>query len=262
MLSQLKKKILNSKIDVSPFPHIIIRNFLPKHQLDNLNKILPNYDDIDKKGVIFQSSSETKKTVMPDSKIFKILFKKNIFKKVNDDLKKIKKTLLLKFKDEIIKNVNAEFLNSKIKYNMNFAVMKKGYLKSPHLDRRDHLISGIFYPKSDMGKGGNLQMYKTKKKETNSYDVFPSKKNIKMIKNYEIKKNFCVFFLNVPWAYHAVSKYNGNLDRKYFYIDYDFPSKKLGFLSKNRKSGQNQNSFWKKRVNIRSSLRKYKFFNE
>ena len=33
------------------------------------------------------------------------------------------------------------------------------------------------------------------------------------------------FFLNVPWAYHGVSKYKGKTDRKYFYIDYDFKSK-------------------------------------
>ena len=261
MFSNLNKKIINSKIKLSPFPHIVIRNFFPKNELDKLNKILPDYNDIDKKKIIFQSTSETKKTVMPDSKLFKNMLKKKIFKQANSVLKKIKPIVLLKFKNEIFKSVNSEFLNSKIRYNMNFAVMKKGYLKSPHLDRRDHLISGIFYPISDVNKGGNLQMYKTRK-ETNNFDVFPSKNNLKMVKNYRINKNFCVFFLNVPGAYHAVSKYIGNRDRKYFYIDYDFDLKESSSNSKNRKKGHNKNFFWKNFVKVKSESRKNIFFNE
>ena len=76
MFSNLNKKIINSKIKLSPFPHIVIRNFFPKNELDKLNKILPDYNDIDKKKIIFQSTSETKKTVMPDSKLFKNMLKK------------------------------------------------------------------------------------------------------------------------------------------------------------------------------------------
>ena len=82
------------------------------------------------------------------------------------------------------------------------------------------------------------------------------------MKNYKIKKNFCIFFLNVPWAYHAVSKYLGTTDRKYFYIDYDFKSKNLSSISHNRKKGHNQNSFWKKKVKVKSQLRKKFFFTE
>ena len=39
-------------------------------------------------------------------------------------------------------------------------------------------------------------------------------------------------------AYHAVNKYNGETDRKYFYIDYDFDVKNSGGISKNRKKDQ------------------------
>ncbi|MBD1152612.1 hypothetical protein IDH08_04480 [Pelagibacterales bacterium SAG-MED22] len=261
MFDQLQIKIQNSKIILSPFPHFVIENFLPKSDLNNLNKVLPCYEDINKKQVIFQSLSETKKTVMPDSKLFRALLKKKNFKKVNNVLKKIKPLILLKFKNQILKHVNTKFLNTKIKYNMNFAVMKKGYLKSPHLDRRDHLISGIYYPTSDINKGGNLQMYKNIK-ETEIFDIFPSKKNIKLVKNYKINKNFCVFFLNVPGAYHAVSKYKGEIDRKYFYIDYDFDLMESSSKTKNRKKGQNNNSFWKTHVKVKSNSRKNNFFTE
>lgn len=261
MLASIKKKINDAKLIVDPFPHFVIKNFLPLSKLSKLNQILPNYSDISDDNVIFQSSSKTKKTVMPDSKIFKKLIEIQIFNEVNSNLKKIKKTVIKKFNKEITENVNRKFINSKIKYNMNFAMMKKGYLKSAHLDRRDHLISGIYYPTSKKGQGGNLQMYKTKKNKQ-SFDVFPSKKDLKITKNYNIKENFCVFFLNVPWAYHGVSEYNGKTDRKYFYIDYDFKSKVSSSKSRNRAKGFNQNPYWKRSVSVKNIERRQKFFSE
>ena len=234
---------------------------MSKSTLEKLNKVLPNYNEVDKKNVIFQSSSETKKTIMPDSKIFKDLLKKKIFLEVNNNLKKIKPLILKKFKEEILINVNSKFINSKIKYNMNFALMKKGYLKSPHLDRRDHLISGIYYPSTEINKGGNLQMYKPIKRNK-IFDVFPSKKNLRIIKNYKVKNNLCIFFLNVPWAYHAVSKYAGTKDRKYFYIDYDFNLESSSSTTENRKKGFNSDFFWNIPVSVISGRRKNIFFKE
>ena len=261
MILEIKQKIEKSRINTSPFPHIVIKNLLSKSTLRKLNKTLPNYDDIGDKNVIFQSSSETKKTIMPDTKLFKNLLKKKIFKDVNDNFKKIKPIIIKKFKKEILKNVNPSFIKSKIKYNMNFALMKKGYLKSAHLDRRDHLISGIYYPTSKKNKGGDLQLCKVKRGKK-TFDVFPSKKNLRVVKNYKINENFCVFFLNVPWAYHAVNKYNGNTDRKYFYIDYDFNLKNSSSSAVNRKKGLNRNSFWKTPVKVKSLSRKKIFFTE
>ena len=199
---------------------------------------------------------------MPDTRLFKNLLKKKIFYQVNYNLKKIKPIIIEKFKSEILKNINPRYIKSKIKYNMNFAIMKKGYLKSAHLDRRDHLISGIFYPSTEKSKGGNLQLCKVSNSDRLIFDVFPSKKSLKIVKNYKINENFCVFFLNVPWAYHAVSKYNGNLDRKYFYIDYDFNVKKSSSSTKARREGLNKNFFWKTDVKVKSLSRKKLFFSE
>lgn len=261
MLSYIKKNIESTKLHLNPFPHIVIKNLLPKLTLNKLNKTLPSFNEVSSKYVIFQSSSKTKKTIMPDSEIFKKMLREKTFYEVNSTLQKIKPLILKKFKSEIEKNVSPNFVKSKIEYNMNFALMKKGYLKSAHLDRRDHLISGIYYPKSEKNKGGNLLMCGVKKKGR-TFDVFPSKKNLKISKNYKINENFCVFFLNVPWAYHAVSKYNGKSDRKYFYIDYDFKLKKSSSSSINRKKGLNQNSFWNTSVIVKSENRKKIFFEE
>lgn len=261
MINNLKLKIEKAKIEIDPFPHFVIKNFFDKTILKNLNKILPDYEDVEIKNVIFQSSSQTKKTIMPDSKVYKNLLKIEIFKKVNDNLKKIKPIVLKKFKNQILENVNEEFINSKIKFKMNFALMKSGYLKSAHLDRRDHLISGIYYPTTVKNKGGNLKLCKIESK-SKIFDIFPAKEDLKIVKNYKINNNFLVFFLNVPWAYHAVGKYTGKKDRKYFYIDYDFDSKISAGTTKNRKKGMNKNMYWKDPVKVKSLSRKETFFYE
>ena len=126
---------------------------------------------------------------------------------------------------------------------------------------RDCLISGIYYPITKINKGGNLQLCSLTKK-MRTFDVFPSKKNLKVIKNYSITKNSCVFFLNVPWAYHAVSKYNGNTDRKYFYIDYDFVQKNSSALTKIGKKDITKIYFGKTPVKVKSLSRKNSFFTE
>ena len=43
--------------------------------------------------------------------------------------------------------------------------MRKGYLKSSHIDRRDHLIHGILYPCSDHHNGGDILINELKKKK-------------------------------------------------------------------------------------------------
>ena len=49
--------------------------------------------------------------------------------------------------------------------------MRKGYLKSAHLDRRDHLLHILFYPSSDSSKGGDIQIMKLKKNPKNKINL-------------------------------------------------------------------------------------------
>ena len=74
--------------------------------------------------------------------------------------------------------------------------MRKGYIKSAHIDRRDHLLHVLFYLSSDDAKGGEIKIMKLKKKiKNNFYDIFPSKKDLKLFKSYKVKNNFCLFTL-------------------------------------------------------------------
>ena len=261
MLEFIKKKILDSKIHTNPYPYIFIKNFIDRKDLKKINGILPSYKSLCGKNVMYQSKSKTKKTILPSSKFYKKLNKNRIFIKFNIALKKIMPIFLKKFNKYIKLHVNKEYINSKLIYHSSYSVMTNGYIKSPHTDRRDHLITIIFYADSDFKNGGDILINKIKNHKKN-YDIFPDKKNILVKKRYKICANSCLIILNVPWAYHSVSRYFGNKDRKYFYCVYDFPIKKKGTVIENRKGGFNENNFWKKKVELFSSERKSNFLSE
>ena len=264
MFNTVKQIILKTKVVNEPYPHIIVKNFFPQKIYNDLIKTLPDFNSLDDpsgKELLIQSKHVTKKTLMPDTKIFKELKKNNIFKSCDDVLKKIQPYIVQKFKDHIDENIHSKYLNNKIKYHMSLSFMRKGYLKSPHIDRRDHLIHALYYPVSEKSKSGDLLLYNTKKKPK-IYDIFPRLIDLKIKKRIKVNPNFCIFSLNVPWAYHGVNKYNGNKDRKYFYVAYDFKIKNPGSKLKNRKKGFNDNSFWIVPAKVKSQSRRKKFLNE
>ncbi len=261
MLNTAKNKILKTRVQKDPFPYLFVRNLISEKDLYNLNKVLPNYKSIYNDEVLYQSSSKTKKTLLPKSKNYKKLNKNKEFKKINLIFQKLKPIIVKKFDKYIDLYVKKNIPNKSLKYHSSYSVMRKGYKKSPHLDRRDHLIHMIFYPSSDPSKGGEICIHKVKKKKK-SFDVFPEKKNLTIKKKYKVFDNSCIIILNVPWAYHSVSEYKSIKDRKYFYMVYDFPIVKSGSKYKNRKAGFNQNQFWKNEVIIKSLKRKKTFLTE
>ena len=261
MFLGLKKKIQKSKVSSAPFPYLAMDNFLPKKNLKSLNKILPSYGELQGEGLLFQSSSQTKKSIFPSSKQFKKLNKKKSFKELNLIFKRLQPILVKKFAKYIDNHTTVNSKKVKLNYHFSYSVMRKGYLKSSHIDRRDHLIHGILYPYSDHHNGGDILINELKKKK-NNFDVFPKKKDMRINKNFKVRNNFCIFILNVPWSYHSVSKYTSSKDRKYFYVAYDFKIPKKGSITKNRKKGYNANLFWKNSVEIKSKSRKRIFLSE
>lgn len=257
-----KNKIESSILKNKPFPYFAVKNLIPHKELNQLNKILPSFNEIEDQDIYHQVKSDTKKVLLPNSKIYKKLIKKTSFKKLNSLFEKLKPFILKKF-DEPIKNyVNKKYQKSRLTFHSVFSLMKKGYYLKPHIDRREHLITILFYPSSQALKGGDIKLMQLKKNpnKINNFDVFPKTNSLKLGKSFKIKNNFCLITLNVPWSYHSVSKYSGKKDRKYFYFVYDFPTKDVGAKLKNRKKGNNQNTFWKSKVSVFSQKRRKEFF--
>lgn len=260
-LKELETKIKNGKLKLSPFPHLIIKKFLSKKNFLDLNKALPHFDELVGKDIFKQSNSDTKRSVFFESEFFiNILRKEKKFAETIKNFKKIEKVINKKFKDEINKYVELNFSKSKTKFSCSLSICKKNYVKSIHVDRREHKFAILYYPQIQKNSGGELCLWSTKKKEV--YDVFPDKKNLRMSKTIKATPNTCVITLNTPSAYHSVKKYNGKIDRKYIYAVYDFPSHSGNYKLKSRIKGNNENNYWKEKVKIFSKKRFNRFFTE
>ena len=83
MLNHIIKQINKSKLQIKPFPYFVVKNLIPKKDLKEINKLLPNYKDIKEKDIYFQSASQTKKTLLPSSSRYKSLNKNKHFRKIN-----------------------------------------------------------------------------------------------------------------------------------------------------------------------------------
>lgn len=262
MLNQLRYKILSSEVKLKPFPYIFIKDIFEKNYVQKLNNSLPSYKDLIGNDVMFQSKSQSKKTILPSSPKYKKLSKIKEFRELNKNFENLKIQIISKFKHQIHEYVKKKINPKNLKYHSSYSVMVKGYKKSPHLDRRDHLIHMIYYSDSNSEKGGEIILNKISRNKNDEFDIFPPKNSLKVFKKYKVSKNSLLIILNVPWAYHSVNFYRGKKDRKYFYMVYDFPIKKSGSIAKNRKKGFNANDYWMHKVSVKSKIRKKIFLTE
>lgn len=262
MFNETKNKISKSKVNLKPFPYIFVKNIFDKKYVKRLNNSLPTYKELVGDDIMFQSKSHSKKTLLPSSLKYKKLLKNKDFKTLNQNFEKLKLQIISKFKNQINEYVKKKINPKNLRYHSSYSVMINGYKKSPHLDRRDHLIHMIYYSDSNSSKGGEIILNKISKTRRNKFDIFPPKSSVKPYKKYKVSKNCLIIILNVPWAYHSVSFYKGKKDRKYFYMVYDFPIKKSGSIIKNREKGFNANDYWKHKVSVKSKKRKKIFLTE
>ena len=260
-LKHVIKKIKLSKLEVNPFPSLLIKEFLPKKILNSFILSLPSFEQMKGGDIFTQSKSGTKRSFFYNSKYFKKIMKQNkSLKEVVSIFKEIEIIINKKFENEINKFVKKEFISKKTKFSCSISSSVKGYLKSTHIDRREHKFHMLYYPEILKDTGGNLNLWKSKKNKT--YDVFPSQTKVKLAKKIKASGNTCLITLNTPFAYHSVTKYNCNKERKYLYVVFDFPTSEKNYKIKQRKTGNNQNIFWKTPVKVFSKARKLNFINE
>ena len=101
MISQIRKKIINSKVETKPFPYIFIRNIFNDSYVDELNNFLPSYKNLNGREIMFQSKSKSKKTILPSSTTYKKLSKKKEFRNLNKYFKDLKLEIIKKFNRQI-----------------------------------------------------------------------------------------------------------------------------------------------------------------
>ena len=145
-LNYVVKKIRQAKLKNDPFPNLLIENFLPKKIFNNFIPSLPSFNQLHGDNIFIQSKSNTKRSIFYNSSYFKKIMNKNSsFKEVILIFSKIENFINKKFKEKIAENVDEKYSYSKTAFSCSLSFSIKGYLKSPHIDRREHKFHFLYY---------------------------------------------------------------------------------------------------------------------
>ena len=199
-LSKLKKDFFSA----SPFPHIILDDFLDKRYFKALTEKLKKNDDI-VMGKRFTSDVESKKSISKNSQLPDLV--SNIVDELNSQ-KWINKFKILTGIKTLVA-ANAELAN--------YHEMKSGGLLGPHVDHSSepnlglpHVLNIIIYISSDweVDFGGST--------------IFFNSTGIEAKSKVEYIPNRAVIFLHTPYSFHGVDrlKGNGDIKRKTLYTDF------------------------------------------
>jgi hypothetical protein len=210
----------NIKLELAPFPHIIIKNALDENV----------YNDLSKKFPLEFFAKNNKKNM---NNIRKDLFfdELNAMQDVHDDWKKFIEyhssisffhEILHIFEKIILSNYYKKFDSKEKLYNcnsvnrfstsINTPVLEASSVRSAHLDNLNKLFTGLFYMKQDDDKstGGDLELYswnknisnvKKRKLANNEIDI----DYIKYEKTISYGSNTFLIFLNSLDALHGVT---------------------------------------------------------
>lgn len=202
-----------------PFPHFIIKDALDKTFLEELDKeyaILEDYfrslPDYQRNNIRMQVNLEDLNSIKLDIPVWEKFMKYhssdeftlNLYDIFKDEIANIYPNI----KDSII-NFTSKF-KSKCQPGINTPVKKKTSVRAPHLDKYDTLFTGLLYmrKKNDNSLGGDLELYKTRKRRQS---LFYSKceisnlNSIEIFDNLKYEENVFICFLNSPQSIHAVT---------------------------------------------------------
>jgi len=205
-LSNLSNKFINS----SPFPHLVLDNFLEKSFFKKItdDKKKLNYS----KGKFFKNEVEKNKWISKNTNL-----PKNV-KRIVEELNSKKWLNNLKKLSKIDSLFSTKVGNSDL---ANYHEMRSdGYLGS-HIDHSSD-------PETGKPHVLNIILYLSKywKNEWGGSTVFLDSKGKKIKKKIFYTPNRAVIFLHTPYSFHGVSKIRNNkINRSTIYIDYYSRSK-------------------------------------
>ena len=236
----------NPKIFYSPWPHLIIEDFLEEDFSLSLKEEILNFKNTDDKVMvnrerINKGSNNFKKIINTKNNanvIFKFLNNIDTFKKiynyfngdkiewiVSDKLENFSETYYGKQYDSFLEKLTKLMVSKKIfstciNLDFDFSVSGKGYYREPHRDRDTRILNFLIYLNSfKEDDGGAFELYNHKDNsshEQNSYPRFPDNNSLDYEKSIYPKQGTLVAFLSTPNSYHAASELICNKNKRVF----------------------------------------------
>lgn len=225
MLNELLIKLRSAKVEMVPFPHLKISNFLPDYLYKGLIESYPSYEEFFADA---KTSSQGRKIIERDVDInkFKKLFQYAPWKTLESIIEDERFTnVLFDVFYDAFSHTKCKYKRGEPYYNQfDVSVAGTGYQRGPHLDRRNHLINNFFYLNSNYnidGFGGDLQLLRPKDGNLlKTPDKFPAAEDMEVVKVIPTEANSFVSFLPCSYSWHSVSKLQVNKKdayRKFIY---------------------------------------------
>ena len=235
LAEHIKNAILDAKINEKPAPYIFVENVFPndiyKQIFDNMKKADPYYE---------------KQVHTGDPKIFFGSYDTRLQLYVPDDLKDA--PVLLSTFFQTLKSIlssdtifNALYTKFNQGFNARFGVVEcskiksmtnptllltkhvKGYYLGPHTDRKEKVITAIFYfPERDSLENLGTAMYEPKQEGfTCKGIVHHNPENFIHTHTVPCKKNSALIFFRDDRLFHGVEKLHGTEDSDRMNIQYN-----------------------------------------
>ena len=234
----MTNKNLSKKFySASPFPHIIIDNFLPINELKKVTKSLINFKKDEDTAMSLDNSTTKKKIIHKYSKSPKIINK--IVDKISSErfIKYISKICQLDNKDvKSLKSFKMRYLPFRFFHEMSAGGFMGSHVDHSTIKNEIHFLNSILYL-SDTNS-------RTYSGSTNFY----SKNGFNIEKKIAAKKNRLVIFLHSSESFHGVSKIQSDSNKRYtIYMDYYISQNKLFKLQQayNKYRNNEKIKFWK-----------------
>ncbi len=184
------------KLDLNPFPHFFIEDFLDEEIFQDIKENFPSKEWFGNgEHGDGRTTSHTNRFNLSAGQYGETNFQEFIGLKQNISWKKLYNQFKSSnFRDQIIFKFGKEFDNhgflegeySPITFDISYQT--NGYVNPPHLDTPYHIFQAIVYLSTEkIQKGGNITLWK----------------NNEIIKNYKIKNNSCLIWMNCKDSFHA-----------------------------------------------------------
>ncbi len=194
-LDNMKEVFFNA----SPFPHLMLDNFLDEKFFLNLSETFEKSID-STQGKVFNTTVEEKKWISLNSTLPGVI--KQIVDSLNSD----------SWVDNIrrLTGINSLVVTPNGNTDLaNYHVMEPGGILGPHVDHSHEPIKGIPHVV-------NVILYLTENWDegVGGATIFYDKKGKKEVKKVPYRQNRAVIFLHTPYSFHGVERINMNTTLK------------------------------------------------
>jgi hypothetical protein len=202
----IERSMSKAGVASDPFPHAVIDDFLPEALFDELKRNYPGEEEFEP-GRTTNQSRQNFDSQNPKYEAF--LTAHPAWAELASWIRSGEgcQILVAPFRAHLARHGAVLRDTDRTKGQLDISRAGDGYVYNCHLERRDHIISGmLFMNEAFGGSGGELLLYTHRQiRLGQTFETFPRDEDVEVVKRLTPRARQAVVFLNTSNAYHGVS---------------------------------------------------------